>query len=210
MPENTPTLTRTGDRQALSSVEYSSRKDYTADRTRTCSVLRRRFRKAVPFQFGARLQKESAMNICPICNKETKNPKFCSRSCSAVNSNKTSPKRSIEGNCDRCHRPISKRNKFCKKCFEEGLLGDLTLGEAIYTKHHKSSAYALVRARARKVCTSSSCKNCGYEKHTEVCHIKSIGDFSLDTKLSEINSLDNLVRLCPNCHWEFDNGRLRL
>jgi hypothetical protein len=25
-----------------------------------------------------------------------------------------------------------------------------------------------------------------------------------------VNSLDNLVGLCPNCHWEFDHGLLQL
>jgi predicted restriction endonuclease len=25
-----------------------------------------------------------------------------------------------------------------------------------------------------------------------------------------VNSLDNLLGLCPNCHWEFDHGLLRL
>jgi hypothetical protein len=24
-----------------------------------------------------------------------------------------------------------------------------------------------------------------------------------------VNSLDNLVGLCPNCHWEFDHGLLQ-
>jgi predicted HNH restriction endonuclease len=25
-----------------------------------------------------------------------------------------------------------------------------------------------------------------------------------------VNALDNLVGLCPNCHWEFDHGLLQL
>jgi hypothetical protein len=34
--------------------------------------------------------------------------------------------------------------------------------------------------------------------------------FPLDTPISVVNSLDNLVGLCPNCHWEFDHGLLQL
>lgn len=51
---------------------------------------------------------------------------------------------------------------------------------------------------------------CGYDKHVEVCHIKAIRDFDLKTKIKDINSKENLVLLCPNCHWEFDNGLLTL
>lgn len=87
---------------------------------------------------------------------------------------------------------------------------DMTLAEAKYTKHHKSSAWNLVRARARAASPESPCQNCGYDKHTEVCHIKDISTFSEDTLISVVNSPDNLVRLCPNCHWEFDHGRLEL
>lgn len=115
----------------------------------------------------------------------------------------------MEGSCKRCKSLIKRRNIFCKNCLQDGLLGDLSLREAIYTKHHKSSAYALVRTRARKICPISPCKKCGYTKHTEVCHIKPIGDFDLDTKLSTINDLSNLIRLCPNCHWEFDHFELK-
>lgn len=150
------------------------------------------------------------MNSCKNCNKETKNPNYCSRSCSAVNSNRVSPKRRVEGKCDRCNKPITKRNKFCKPCLKEGYLGDVSLKEAIYEKHHRSSAYALIRARARLVLSKSKCAKCPYSKHTEVCHIKPIGSFDLETKISVINSPDNLIRLCPNCHWEYDHGILKL
>ena len=48
----------------------------------------------------------------------------------------------------------------------------------------------------------------GYDKHYEVCHIKAVSDFSEDTPITVINHIDNLVALCPNHHWEFDNGLL--
>jgi predicted restriction endonuclease len=53
---------------------------------------------------------------------------------------------------------------------------------------------------------SQDCYLCGYNKHTEVCHIKAISAFSDDTLVGEINHIGNLVALCPNHHWEFDNG----
>jgi HNH endonuclease len=50
------------------------------------------------------------------------------------------------------------------------------------------------------------CK-CGYSKHVEICHIKEVKSFPDDAKIKEINDPSNLLYLCPNCHWEFDNSK---
>lgn len=149
------------------------------------------------------------MNICNYCGKTTKNAKYCSKSCSASANNKTAVRRKPEGKCRSCATPIKTRFTWCEKCKPKGPI-DMTLKEAIYDRHHRSSAYALIRSRARSVVKPKPCYNCGYEKHTEVCHIKAISDFDENTKLSVINDPSNLVRLCPNCHWEFDRGILKL
>jgi hypothetical protein len=73
-----------------------------------------------------------------------------------------------------------------------------------------SNRYTKIRRAARTVINNAihpndrKCSKCGYDKHIEVCHIKSIKDFDLETPISVINSLDNLMLLCPNCHWEKD------
>ena len=86
----------------------------------------------------------------------------------------------------------------------------MTLKEAIYEKHHKSSAFALVRTRARAIAKKlglDKCSNCGYDKHVEIAHIKAISTFDNSTLISVINSKENLMALCPNCHWELDNPK---
>lgn len=148
----------------------------------------------------------SNMNLCLYCKNKTMNPKYCSRSCSAKVSNKTSKRKRKVFLCFTCGLECGYRRKFCDSC----TLGriDYTLREAIYSHHYKSSAFALVRTRARlsdKARSIKSCQHCGYSKHVEVCHIKPINSFSLDTRLSEINAEDNLIVLCPNCHWEYDH-----
>lgn len=153
------------------------------------------------------------MSRCLYCNNITNNPKFCSRSCSAKISNKN-PKRKVKKLCKTCNNKIQSSRTYCKECFIEfNSAKDLTLKEAIYDKGHKSSAFALVRARARatnKIKSSFKCEHCGYDKHIEACHIKAISSFSEDSLLSEINHDQNLIALCPNCHWEFDHGLFQI
>lgn len=87
----------------------------------------------------------------------------------------------------------------------------MTLKEAIYTKHHKSSAYALVRTRARALANKlgwKACRICGYSKHIEIGHVKPISEFDETTLLSIINAPGNLIPLCRNHHWELDHGLL--
>ena len=56
--------------------------------------------------------------------------------------------------------------------------------------------------------TKIPCANCGYEKHVELYHIKSVASFGDETILSVVNSEDNVIQLCRNCHWELDHGIL--
>ena len=54
------------------------------------------------------------------------------------------------------------------------------------------------------------CQSCSYDKHVELAHLKSVSSFPSTATLKEINSPDNVLVLCPNCHYEFDNGLLPL
>lgn len=53
---------------------------------------------------------------CVVCNKETTNPKFCSRSCAATFNNKETPKRKPEGACQQCGTTLSRSKKLCLEC----------------------------------------------------------------------------------------------
>lgn len=150
---------------------------------------------------------------CFQCDQPTDNPRFCSRSCAAVYNNKLKPKRARSNSCKSCGCSIRSGFTYCTPCWS-GVSEpeDMTLGGAVYSKGHRSSAYALVRSRARSAVRDRPrvCTSCGYDKHVEVCHIKPIRSFSDCTMLSVINSQDNLLLLCPNCHWEFDHQSLAL
>ena len=73
---------------------------------------------------------------------------------------------------------------------------------------HDSWVHAHVRAFNRSwnaKLTRLPCANCGYDKHVELCHINDVADFSDDVPLSVVNSIDNIIQLCRNCHWELGN-----
>lgn len=157
------------------------------------------------------------MKNCLFCGKQMCNPKFCNRSCAASFNNKKTPKRKPEHKCLDCDTLISAKRARCRKHYliwlKQKEAKDMTLNEAIYKKHHRSSAYALIRTRARSISKKlgfNKCVNCGYDKHIEIAHIKPISAFTGDILISEINSIKNIIPLCPNCHWEFDNKLLKI
>ena len=161
-------------------------------------------------------------------NHSYKIKKFCSMRCSAFHSN-LSPNRKSRKKpriCTNCSIPLidtTKRRKLCPDCL---LLSKLkpfgrttpisedTKREIFSRSSNWQSARSTIVKHAtkqfKKSLKSNSCANCGYRKHTEVCHIKSVSSFADEIKLAEINHIDNLVSLCPNCHWEYDNGLLTL
>lgn len=52
------------------------------------------------------------------------------------------------------------------------------------------------------------CMVCSYSTHVECCHIVDVAQWPNWATISEINDPRNLGWLCPNHHWEFDNGYL--
>jgi hypothetical protein len=153
-------------------------------------------------------------NICKCCGevikinksqkvREVRRKIFCNKSCSAIfNNQQREPKDKI----------LKTKEYKPKKKFEFILSlskKDLIDKHEIYYKFR-----AVIRKHAHYVFNKhhehQECKVCGYNTHIEVCHIKSVSSFSDDTLISEINSIDNLVGLCPNHHWEFDNGKIQI
>jgi|LakMenE18May11ns_1017448.scaffolds.fasta_scaffold9502155_1 predicted restriction endonuclease len=152
--------------------------------------------------------------ICKNCGKiievkENEKPRhvrkktFCDSSCSATYNNKVRElkreKKVVE---------VIKREK--KEKFE--FLLDMTKKE-LYEKHGVYYKFrAVVRKHAHYVFNKHTIKKeclvCGYSDHVEVCHIKSVSSFGDDELMRNINSIDNLIGLCPNHHWEFDNGKI--
>lgn len=149
-------------------------------------------------------------NTCDYCNNvihvpigrkpaEVRKKKFCNRYCmgkSHSRNNENKPKK-------------IKFSTSKKLILEEGTKMDIFFRSKNW-QSARSSIQKIARKKYKESNKPKKCKVCKYDKHYEVCHIKSVSSFNDDCLISEINHLDNLVALCPNCHWEFDHGILRI
>lgn len=154
---------------------------------------------------------------CINCGTQTDNPKFCSRSCAAKYNNVMYPKRKSQKKCIVCGEPtLSHRHSRCETHWLEyrnNHYKNITVGEYRSKKslknRHPSWKNSYIRNFARswlKHLAELPCAMCGYNKHVELCHIKPISEFTDDTLLGDVNNEDNVIQLCPNCHWEFDHN----
>jgi len=157
------------------------------------------------------------MANCANCNIETTNPRFCTRSCSASFNNKAKPKRVLTRKCTKCTNiAASYRTRFCEQHLKEHKRGELcktyTIGEyrnkiSVSGKHPSwlHSHVRLFAGRWLKELKEKPCAFCGYDKFVELAHIKAVKDFDDAALMGDVNHLSNVIQLCPNCHWEFDN-----
>lgn len=151
---------------------------------------------------------------CKCCGKQTNNPNFCSRSCSAKTTNKIPKRKKKISHCKSCGKITGFfRRKFCNDCNPMNKdWNSITYGEAKGKRKYQKNSR--IRNLARNIYKVSSkpqcCIVCGYDNHFEVCHIRSISSFPDTATISEINNIDNLIALCPNHHWEFDHSNLIL
>jgi len=145
-----------------------------------------------------------------------KRTKFCSRSCSTSYNNrhyKRPQSTRREYLCKICKKRIDHRGTLCNE-HNPAIVdwGSICIKDLI--KVRKYQAHSRIRDLARRIYRKSDkrqeCCKCGYSLRVDICHIKAISSFNLKTKISVINSIDNLIALCPNHHWEFDNNILEL
>lgn len=124
-----------------------------------------------------------------------------------VNALSSNVKKSV---IDRC----SKLGMECQCQKQETFILDMTKGEIFGRRKNWQSARSSIRKIAKDVYFEhnkhAKCEICGYDKHIEVAHIKAVSEFDDDVTIREINSIGNLIGLCPNHHWEYDHGILKL
>lgn len=114
-------------------------------------------------------------------------------------------------------------NKIKKRCQELNIKLELKKQSPILSKTKEEllkdrKNYQSYRSAIRKLAEAAyknsnkpcECYICKYNKHIEIAHIKAVSEFDNSATIAEINSIDNLVALCPNHHWEYDHGMIKL
>lgn len=152
------------------------------------------------------------MNKCQSCDKETTNPRFCSRSCSAILTGKEHPRRQRTKKCKFCSSLITSDKTFCsKECYTNGR-SRRRVNRPIGYERVKNFRTALKQQSVDY--KGGKCNICGYSrciKALEFHHLDpSEKDFSLSVVSKSFESikpeLDKCVLLCANCHREVHAG----
>jgi hypothetical protein len=145
--------------------------------------------------------------------------KFCSKSCAGSYNGTAFPKRSKEKEqwpkCHKCENKVAyRKGKYCRECIHNkehyqgaGAIERQTISFA--SRRGGANRYDAIRANARftyrDFLKTPCCEKCGYNKHVELCHKQSISSFPKDTLVADVNKRENILFLCPNCHWEYDH-----
>lgn len=143
------------------------------------------------------------MNYCILCESQTKNPKYCSRSCAAKVNNSKSPKRKrVVTNCLNCENALSGNQKkyCCSRCSQRHrrnqsvnawLSGeDLGLTSAGILKPGLKEW--LISERGEQ------CQKCGWnERHPTLDKVPLVADHVDGNHRN--NRPHNIRLICPNC-----------
>lgn len=146
--------------------------------------------------------------------------RFCSKTCANTRIHKEETKEKISKSlikspdkiCTICNKKMSKSAKgnLCKECLNNIQI-NRNKGELFKTRKNWQSARTTIRENANFIFFKVNkkeykCEKCGYIKHIDVAHKKSVSSFEDTATVKEINDIGNLIGLCPNCHWEYDNN----
>jgi Zn finger protein HypA/HybF involved in hydrogenase expression len=145
------------------------------------------------------------MNNCKHCGKETKNPKFCSSSCSASSNNKGIVRNGKpKGNCLYCLKKLEySETKYCSvRCMQDFLYSKKIEKWKVDNSTGTMSDGTILRGFVKRYIWEKydkKCSRCGWNETNEFT-----GKIPLEIEHIDGNHLnnneDNLILLCPNCH----------
>jgi hypothetical protein len=155
-------------------------------------------------------RKRSQCDKCSVIRKEkSKSIISCLGCTTSVETN--NKRKKYCGECLlRRRSEIAKEHNFCREDSQH--IRHKTKKEIKSQSKYWTQYRVRIQKHAKRTLEKSGrkkqCAHCGYSLHVDTCHIKDVKDFPDTATVSEINSLDNLIYLCKNHHWEFDNGYL--
>lgn len=166
-----------------------------------------------------KIQKQKNIKKCLYCNQDfvaiDYRAKFCNHSCSAHFNNPLKKKDIIKIKhfhtlCD-CGHLMVQSAKECLKCYHIKMIkntGNTKICESTKYKEQKHK-YQDIRNFAHTLYERNKikkeCSVCKYSYYVEICHIKPISEFDINSTYYDVN-LNNTTYLCPNHHKELDGG----
>ena len=148
------------------------------------------------------------MTLCENCNKETTNPRFCSRSCSAQVTNRESPRRNkgsgwketkcIECNVDFEYHCSRSAGKYCSNACQGKRRNRKTVEAWKNSPESYKRITNSIKIHLREE-AGNCCSGCGWNKKNPITGNCPLEIHHRDGN-SENNTPENLQVLCPNCH----------
>lgn len=157
------------------------------------------------------MPRKNIHDLCQCGNKKQIRSKLCKPCNSKLQSEIYTKNRRL---CPQCNGSLHKLATVCNTCLLENkklsvLHNNTPIKNYLYKNNKDPNFFSRIRSHAASVVKhlqlSSNCSVCNFP-HTDICHIKPIADFDENTPICEVNSRDNLIILCKNCHWLFDHG----
>ena len=140
---------------------------------------------------------------CLECKSETKNPKFCSRSCSATYNNRCGKynRRKLEGKCKKCKIEIKSSRSYCDECYSNSVMHDLKIPLWLNREWRGGTDTGLSKIIRNYLFKKEnySCQRCSF-------NVMHPDDGKTILEINHINgngtdhSPENLEVICPNCH----------
>lgn len=144
---------------------------------------------------------------CRFCGKQTKNPKFCNRSCAASYNNRGITRHGkpsvLLGRCKHCHVGIEGRNaeKYCSLQCQQDYQVDRKIEQWLFGDwdgNVQSGASSIIR-RVMLEIWGNKCARCKWGEINPTSGTIPLELEHIDGNHKN-NSITNLVILCPNCH----------
>lgn len=141
------------------------------------------------------------MNKCKECGRETKNSSFCSRSCSATNTNRRFPKRNPRVLvCANCGNKIPYNNtRFCSQECSSKYKANSTLNMFLENNYIGRVKITTVLRTWLLNRVENKCEKCGWGETNPYSNNVALDIHHKDGNRRN-NTLENIEILCPNCH----------